>query len=862
MTWRVPQWADFESARVAVSARLTVLAQVIGWLAVGLGVVVLVVGWWLDQPAVASLIPGQVTMKANTAVGIGLTGVAVLGVALKWNRWVPGVAAGLVLLIGAFTVVEYVFGLSWPGFDQLVADDRVDAVATAFPGRMGANTAFDMVAMGAAGLLLVFRRAPNVRQTLGLVVVTVATVAVLGYALQVPAMSGHIVGVATRMALNTSVVHLLLGLALLLVVTDRGWATLFASPLAGGRIARIWTPMLILVVAGVSVLALTMVDAISGTAALGQQLGLSMSIAAIGTVMLIVAARTDRLDRLRLSEAAVAVRTSERLYRLGFDGSPIGIALVDRNGRFVDVNRAFAALIGKPARSITDGESVSTVTEPSRLHADLDMLNRFFSGTDTETTFETTLLAADGRSVPVQVDATRVDFADETVLFGHVSDLTNVREAQRELEAKNQELSHLAERDSLTGVLNRRSFLDHVQAALDEADGGKASAVFFIDIDDFKRINDVYGHRVGDRLLCAMANRLTQNTSADHGRVGRVGGDEFAILLTGCPPEKAASTARRLDRCLRDPIRAGGVTLRVACSIGHAESGGLALGCEEFMSRADQDMYANRRARRGGLARKIEELREALDKSQLVAHFQPIWNLQPGSPPLHGYEALVRWQHPQQGLIPPQEFITTAEEGGLIHRLDLYVIKEALQRIGADSGLCLAVNCSALTLSAPGLASELLMAISAADRDPQATVVEITESVEILESSQLINTMTELRREGIRIALDDFGAGYAGLNNLRALPVDIVKIDRSLTAALAPDSKEADNTEHFLLGIRQLTESMGTQVLAEGIETAHQLEVVRALGFDYAQGFLLGRPIPDPGRIDPSSVWTRITAGS
>jgi len=854
MAVSVPQWADLESNRSMIAGRMTFLAQVIGWLAFGVGVVVLLVGWWLDQPSVASLIPGQVTMKANTAVGIALTGIVVVGVARGWNRWVPGLTAAVVLLIGAGTVLEYVTSSSWSGLDELLAQERLHTVATAFPGRMGANTAVDMVILGAAGLLLTLRKAPGVRQALAVVVVAVATVAILGYALQVPAMSGHVVGVATRMALNTSVMHLLLGVALLVVATDRGWAKLFASPLAGGRIARVWTPALLIVVAIVSVLARTIVDVISGDAALGQQLGLSMSTVAVGAVMLILAGRTDQLDQDRLREAAIAVDRSERLYRLGFDFSPVGIALLDRAGNFLEVNRAFSALLGKPAQIISGGESVATVSEPNRVSKDLEILEQLFSGDEPNASFETALLASDGRPIPVQWDIGRVDFASGAVLFGHVNDLTHERETQRCLQEKNLELSQLAERDVLTGILNRRTFLDYVQATLDKpADDGSPSmcAVLFIDVDDFKRINDVFGHQVGDRFLCAVADRLTRNTKEGSGWVARVGGDEFAMLLTGYPRAEVEAVARRLDACLRDPIRVAGVTLKFSCSIGYAVADGSLLDCEEFMARSDQNMYATRRAGREGLSQKTEELREAIDAGQLVTHFQPVWKLGQENHTLHAYEALVRWQHPEKGLIPLHEFISTAEVSGLIHQLDMWVGPDAMTRIGAESRLNLAVNCSALTLCVPGFAGELLAAVSAAGRDPRSIIVELTESVEIPESSQIMKTLTELRREGIQIALDDFGAGYAGMNNLRTLPIGVVKIDRSLIVSLAADSQEADHTEHFLLGIRQLTDAMGTQVLAEGIETSRQLDLVQALGFDYAQGFLLGRPTSEPAPGHP-----------
>lgn len=526
----------------------------------------------------------------------------------------------------------------------------------------------------------------------------------------------------------------------------------------------------------------------------------------------------------------------ELRYRLGFEGSPVGIAVVDANGTALEVNQAFADMVGKPAELIAGHESIESLSAPGETPANLAVKDRMVSGLQPMASIQTAILDKNGRRIPVKVDAARVDSDSDPVIFAFITDLTDIEE-------KNQQLAYLAERDPLTGALNRRGFLEHVRTSLAEcASEDRSCAVLFIDIDGFKMINDVYGHRIGDRFLCAIANRLIENTKAELGQVGRLGGDEFAVLLPASAPSHVAGVVRRLERSVGEPMIVDGVTLAASCSIGQAVSDGSALNCEELMARADQDMYATRRARRGGLARKVEELRSALEAGQLLTYLQPIWRLSADGRSLHGYETLLRWQHPAHGLVPPQEFIHTAEAGGLIYRLDLWAATQALHRLVSRPELKLAINCSALTLACPGMAHELVAAVKAVNRDPKSLIVELTESVDIPDNSQIMKTLNELRREGMRIALDDFGTGYAGLNNLRTLPIDIVKIDRSLVATLADESSQADNTEHFLSGIRQLTHAMGIELLAEGIETPHQLDVLQKLEFNYAQGFLLGRP--------------------
>lgn len=829
---RSPQWEDLASERAFLISRVNLCAQALGWFAVGVGLVVLVVGWWLDIPAFTSLISGQQAVRPNTAVGIGLAGLTLVGVTRGWNTWVPGGAAWALFAIGAVTVGEYLLDSPWSYFDDTFAHMRGEAAQAAAFGRMGANVALDFVLLGTAGILLAADRAPNIRQGLAAVANAVAGVALLGYLLGVPASPEGTLLSGIGMALATALAQLALGAGFLGAMPQRGWASIFASPLAGGRIVRFWIPGLMAAMAT----ALWIAERDVFGPGVAVHIGLSVSVLVVVTATFFLAVRTDRLDRDRMGRAAAAVDRSERLYRLGFEGSPVGIGLVDRHGKVVEANQALAAILGKPVDAIAGRESIATLIDPDRLSANRDILNGLASGTQQEASFESALSGADGRSVPVAVDVVRLDFADETLMFAFVSDLT-------ERELKNQQLEKLAELDPLTGVLNRRSFLEHVQSAIGKAvEERTPCAVFFIDIDGFKLVNDVYGHRVGDRLLSAIADRLVQNTRDDRSWVGRLGGDEFAVVLAGCPPQAGPSVALRLQTCVSEPIIVAGVALTPACSIGYAFSDGAELDCEELMARADLDMYATRRARREGLAGRVEELRQALDARQLITYLQPVWAIGQEGLTLHGYEALVRWQHPDKGLVPPQEFIQTAEDGGLIHQLDVWAATAALRQMATQPNLALAINCSALTLVVPGIAHELIGAIRAVNRDPKSVIVELTESVDIPENSQIMKSLNDLRHEGIQIALDDFGSGYAGLNNLRTLPIDIVKIDRSLIATLAEDSSQSANTEHFLGGIRQLTQAMGKQLLAEGIENFRQLELIQNLGFDYVQGFLLGPP--------------------
>ena len=437
---------------------------------------------------------------------------------------------------------------------------------------------------------------------------------------------------------------------------------------------------------------------------------------------------------------------------------------------------------------------------------------------------------------------------EKTILFA-----IERRRVETELNGKNAALSHMAERDSLTGVLNHGAFLKRVQEVLSESDQG--CALLFFDIDGFKETNDQYGHAVGDAVLKVIGQRLGFHVDADD-YVGRVGGDEFAVLIREvADPDDVAGKAKLLVRLLAEEFKAGGFQLRPSASVGHAIRPDFPISAQELMSQADQSMDAGRRQRRqaGDRVLLLEgqralELSRGIREDQLRVHYQPLWRLSDARTSLIGYEALARWDDPHRGMVSPEEFIGLAESHDLIQSIDAWVCHRAIGQLAAEevatSGerLSLSVNFSAKTLSQAGAAARILGILRSMRWEPSDTIVEVTESFEISPRSTAARSLRDLRSEGVRVALDDFGTGYAGMESLRSLPLDIVKTDRSLLAGLQPSGVQSPQSYRFLRGLIVLVHEIGAEILAEGIETHAQLDAVKMLGFDLAQGYFLGRP--------------------
>ena len=428
--------------------------------------------------------------------------------------------------------------------------------------------------------------------------------------------------------------------------------------------------------------------------------------------------------------------------------------------------------------------------------------------------------------------------------------------AVRARESAQEALAYRATHDELTGAVNRVLLIDRIGHALNRSRQPAVLAVFYLDLDRFKSINDTLGHQIGDHLLIEVARRIMA-TLRPSDTVGRFGGDEFVVLCEDIQPEAALRVAERIVAAVAAPLYVGNVTLNVTLSIGIAVTGTEPAAVDALIKSADAAMYAAKR--RGGNRfelydaklreslrerREIEDaLRDATLRGDLVLHYQPVVRPDDGS--VAGFEALLRWRRSDGTLIAPGDFIPIAEETGLIVAIGDWVINRACdqlqgwQRQGIDDAW-ISINVSALQLRHGALRQSFDRAIARTGADPGRIVIELTESALISEDDADAAQLAYIRQLGVRIAIDDFGTGYSGLAYLRKLPVDMIKIDQSFTAEVVTDP----SASAVLVAIVHLAHVLGFEVIAEGAETHAQIDVLRTLDCDYIQGFFYAQPAP------------------
>ena len=469
-------------------------------------------------------------------------------------------------------------------------------------------------------------------------------------------------------------------------------------------------------------------------------------------------------------------------------------------------------------------------------------------------------LLAKGRALgAIEVTSRRSDFFDDRRIR-----LAQTLAAEAGMALENarlyEELRHQAFHDSLTGLANRALFQDRVAHAVARRAGPDSGliAVLFLDLDDFKTINENLGHAGGDQLLAAVAERLTGCLRASD-TAARLGGDEFAILLEDLRDESEAThVAQRVIDALRPPIRIGGTAAVIATSIGIAATKPGDDGATELLRNADFAMYQAKHGGKGRYEIFRPSLREAVteraalealmrgaeERGELRIHYQPVVDLADGS--IVGLEALVRWQAPGRGLLMPADFIGLAEESGLIVTIGQWVLEHACrdtqgwrERFDLD-GLSVGVNLSARQFQHPDLVAEIGSALGASGLEPSRLILEITESVLMQTTATTIGKLADLRRIGVRLAIDDFGTGYSSLGYLERFPVDILKIDKTFIDGIG----ERGNRPVLARAIVQLGRALDLQVVAEGIEREAQAVALRRLGCSRGQGYLYARPLP------------------
>jgi diguanylate cyclase (GGDEF)-like protein/PAS domain S-box-containing protein len=569
---------------------------------------------------------------------------------------------------------------------------------------------------------------------------------------------------------------------------------------------------------------------------------------ATGGPATMVGTTQDVTDRIRAQQAA------QRLAAI-VQSSSDAIYSVAADGMVTSWNAAAERLLGLPAADML-GQSITTVWAPEQLEVNRSMFERAFAG-EVITDFETVRLHRDGTRVAVTVSWSPIK--DESGTITGVSVIARDITERKQLE---EQLVHQALNDPLTGLANRALFADRLEHALARGRRpGGTVVILVIDLDGFKDINDSLGHDAGDDLLTIAGMRL-QGHARPGDTVARLGGDEFGVLLEDIAAAEAMRSAEALLKGLATPIVLRDRDLTPTASIGIAIAGGE--DAETLLRNADTAMYAAKRQGKGRYtlfepamhATVLErldlaaDLSRAVEKRQLHVCYEPQISL--GSGRICSLEALARWRHPTRGEVSPGEFIPLAEETGLILPIGRWVLREACRQVKAwqerwpaPAPLTIAVNLSTRQLQHPGIVDEVSAALAAAELDPQSLILEITETAIMEQLDAAITILTGLRRLGVRLALDDFGTGYSSLSYLQRLPVDILKIDRSFVAGVARSTEDSA----LARGILTLGQTLGLETVAEGIETAEQLAVLRELGCQLGQGYFFARPL-GPAAVD------------
>ncbi len=534
-----------------------------------------------------------------------------------------------------------------------------------------------------------------------------------------------------------------------------------------------------------------------------------------------------------------------------FDCTREGVLVTDAQGLIVHVNRAFMEITGYQQEDVM-GERPSLFK--SGRHSSNFYQQMFQTLEDKgEWSGEIWNRRKSGEIYP-QWQTIRVIHDDQGQVSHHVavfSDISAIKDSEHEL-------AHLAHHDPLTDLPNRLLFTDRAEQALASAQVHKRGcALLLMDLDHFKIINDSLGHNVGDQLLKAVGERL-KGLFGPGVTLARLGGDEFAVLAESCPQViQAAAIAQRMLDAMKEPFVFDGNQLFISASVGISLFPSDALSAQQLLRNADSALFKAKSVGREGYALYTEELtahaqnrveiaselRRALEQQELRVYYQPVHNLQDSR--LLGVEALVRWQHPERGLVPPGEFIPIAERTGLIADIDAWVMDQACRQMcqwlaeGAPLSF-VAVNVSSRLFARRELYEQVAQVLHETGLDPAFLELEVTESAVMDDPEVALEQLHRLRELGLRLAIDDFGTGYSSLLRLKRLPVQKLKIDQGFVAGLPWDEDDAA----IVRVVIALAKSMGMQVQAEGIEQVEQARFLLAQACDMGQGYWFGRPMP------------------
>jgi diguanylate cyclase (GGDEF)-like protein/PAS domain S-box-containing protein len=569
----------------------------------------------------------------------------------------------------------------------------------------------------------------------------------------------------------------------------------------------------------------------------------------LGAIAALAAQTIENADRFNQFQGAL-----ER-HRALLGSSLDGVIAIDAQGRIVEFNPAAERIFGYRSEVAVGRELASLIVAPELREAHRRGLARGFEQGDWRLLgrrIEVTGIRADGTRLPVELSLTRVGDSSDPLVYGFVRDISERRRGE-------EQLAFMAYHDPLTGLPNRVLVEQQLDLALARARRTDSSvALLFVDLDDFKEVNDELGHAAGDQLLTGVAARL-RGALRDSDALARQGGDEFLVVLSDLKDEAAPAAERvgaKLLGALREPFVVATAELRTGASIGVSLFPDDAADTETLLRHADAAMYRAKGAGGGRVAfhepsetipaRRVSvsaQLRRAMTNSELELHYQPIWHLG-AERGIDGVEALLRWRHPERGMLRPGSFMTLADQSGASDDIIGWVLREVCGHAGDwnERGLAprISLNISTPQLLTPGFGERFASEVSERGLGASRFIIELTESAWTVDSGEALAVVADLRAAGATLAIDDFGAGYSSLSRLRDLGFDVLKIDRRVLADVS-DDRTADAV---LRAIVDLARACEAEIIAEGVESAEQLAILTDIGITLAQGFLFGHPRP------------------
>ncbi len=554
----------------------------------------------------------------------------------------------------------------------------------------------------------------------------------------------------------------------------------------------------------------------------------------------------DVTDRERSS---IALEQARRRFQQAFHSAPTGMALVRTDdGRIVDANESLAAMLARPVGSMI-GRSIRRLTHPDDVRATAAERARFELGITETLHLEQRYRRSDGEYVWAKTRVSLTEDEGVSLAITHIEDVTEQRRVA-------EQLSYAATHDELTELPNRSALVSRLDRVLDDAALGEV-AVLFIDLDNFKVVNDGLGHRAGDQLLREVAQRF-RDVTREHDTLARFGGDEFVVFVNGADGAVVDPTvvADRLRAAAQIPVRLDDRDVVVTASIGFAVNSTAGLTADDLLRDADAAMYRAKSAGRDRVeaftaatrTASVEaletstDLRHGLERGEIVPYFQPIVDLASGH--IVGFEVLARWLHPDRGLLMPGQFMEAVEASGQMVEFGGRIVRDALSQLarwraqGLPFADCsVSVNVSTRQLIDDAFLTVVAEALAETGIDADSLWLEITETALMHDSKVAAQALRGLRGLGLHLAVDDFGTGYSSLTYLKQFPVEAIKIDRSFVTGLGLEAADTSIVE----AVVGLGHSLGLSVVAEGVETPLQLAQLRRLGCDRAQGYLFGR---------------------